>query len=747
MRSRLPFFIVLAAIILLAIIVLLGALVRWHQILAHLPEVLDTELETRLGRGVKIGTARFIYPGRIDLSNVYIAKGRSLNSGTLLFVPRAIVRFSLIDLLLGRQTTARSIRSIEIYQPALYITRSRKKIWDFADLFQRPPVGAEARFRGTVSIRGGRLTVTDYAAELPRLPAVNTLGNVNGSLDFRPISWVNVNARSIGTGGQILRLSASGRWGINPADTHISLNITDADAGYWFNYFSNIQTWTLDRGRFDAQILATRPGGNPVRLSGTGNIRQGRITSRLLAVPLTSLSAKVAFDRSIINLNASASLAGSPVTGQGRINSFAQAMIDMRVTSGRMNLATLQRAVRALPATPGLTWTSPAKITARVYGRAQNPNVTADIAGAGGRLDGVSFKGLSAAGVYRNGVIEISRAAAASAGGRVSFQAVIGVPRFSIRASGTAQNINLGLLPLPSTLKASGAFSGNIRASYAGGIGALTLAAESAGAQISGVTFTSAAANITITGSRINVERLIARGPDAAFNAAGTAVIGGPINLRVSADDVNLRTILLPFGYTQITGLANLTGRLTGTFARPVLTGSVTAKDGTLRDIKYTLLSARITASQKEVVLQDALIVSGPSRLAATGSITIPAGAPVRLDLRLAGRNIDIGGLAQSLGIRERIRGTASLDLTVIGSLPMPAISGTATVENAVFDGIDFNLAQIALESRGRATVITELMAQRGSTSVTGSGVIQANGEIAVDFAAYNLNLNMLDNV
>ncbi|HAH87784.1 MAG TPA: hypothetical protein DCL60_10490, partial [Armatimonadetes bacterium] len=125
----------------------------------------------------------------------------------------------------------------------------------------------------------------------------------------------------------------------------------------------------------------------------------------------------------------------------------------------------------------------------------------------------------------------------------------------------------------------------------------------------------------------------------------------------------------------------------------------------------------------------------------------IPAGAPVRLDLRLAGRNIDIGGLAQSLGIRERIRGTASLDLTVIGSLPMPAISGTAAVENAVFDGIDFNLAQITLESRGRATVITELTAQRGSTSVTGSGVIQANGEIAVNFAAYNLNLNMLDNV
>ena len=140
MRSRIPLLVVIIALLLLGLLVFFGTLHRIRQLTANLPKVLQTELESRLERKVKVQSVKVVSSRTVLVRGLAIQDRPGFPERTFFSAPRAVIRLSTIDLVLGRASLARSISSIVLVQPRVTIVRNAEKAWNFEDLLRRPPV-------------------------------------------------------------------------------------------------------------------------------------------------------------------------------------------------------------------------------------------------------------------------------------------------------------------------------------------------------------------------------------------------------------------------------------------------------------------------------------------------------------------------------------------------------------------------------------------------------------------------------
>lgn len=775
MRTKVPSLIVIIAIIVLILIVTFGFIYRLRQISRNLPAILENEVESALNRAVRIDTVRIQYPSTVVVRGVSIADGRTFTSGTLLTVDRTIIRFDPVGLIFGG-TLTRNLKSITIIDPRLRLVRDRQGNWNIEDLLRRPPVPAAERFRGTVHIMQGRLTVNDYAAKLPNLPARNTLSSIRGSMNFAPAQYFMINLEGTGDEERVGRLTAFGRWGISDPATRLLLDIQNANAAYWLNYFTDIRTWNINRGTFDGRAILSQPRGTDIHTSASVQLREAQITSPYLAIPISDFTSSFTFVDTNIRIAGQGLLRRSPITVQGRIEGFQQTRLNLRVSSERIDIGTLQTAIRPLPALPLTRWTVPGAFSATITGLASNPVVTGSASVPRAVIYSTPVTRLALSGFYRDGTIRITTANALAAGGRIDLTANIALRPVQISILGTTSGVRASAIPVLQRAGIAGTTDARFNIDYTNQLQAANITASISRGRIETISFTRGSMNIRFTGPgsatallRINQGSapgisfqtasadLSLRGRQIIFRqirvdayrgqilASGTATLDRALNLRINADNINLQVLLQPLGYRDVSGIADFTGNLTGTVDNPRLEGQLTAINGRIRQIDFQFLSGRLIATKQQLVLENVAIRSPGGNVATTGVIIIAGREQPRFDLMLSGRDVNLQQVLRIIGLPVRATGAASADLQITGRLPDLQLSGDISIRDANIAGIRVDAAIARFQSVEGRTLIREFSARRGDMVVSGQGFIGTGGQLNIDVIGQNLNLSLFN--
>ncbi|MHB0999372.1 MAG: translocation/assembly module TamB domain-containing protein [Armatimonadota bacterium] len=778
MRSRIPFLIILAALVILIIIIISGSINRLRQVGRTLPSVLRTELQTRLNRQVQVDSVRIIYPNTVIINNLRISDGATFDEGVLLSSERALIELSTLDLVLGRVSVTRSINSISFTNPIMRLRRDPDGMLNISDLLRQPPSPPAQRFRGTVIINSGQLTLIDRAARLRRMPAVNTIRRIEGRLRFFQDRPIQVSLAGFGDANRLSRVGINGRWSSTIPDTRLDLIIRNANAAYWLDYTSDINTWGISRGTFDSEAVIYRLPGNKVTARGSIKLTRATFISRYLALPIEPAAANFRFIGTNISMNVIGTLRRSPVSLRGHIYGLSPARLDLSLQSNRLDISTVQAYIRTVPTTRQIRWTAPAVVQSTIRGLSSNPVVNAVVITPRAVFYDTPVTRLRAQGVYRNGQFNITRVTALTAGGRVNLSGVVDTAPLRIRVTGTASGVSLSAIPNLRSLRTFGSADARFNIFYYNRLSSGRITANISRGRISDLAFNQANADITITGPntangtisitegvisnarirsgvanvsiagrRVQISNLSAGAFGGSITARGSVIIGGPVNIRMSAESINLGDMLSVYGYRELTGTADFNGNITGTVNNPVIDGRVTAQNGTFRQTRYILLTGRLIASRQSLAIEDSIIRLPGTDIVTTGRITIARGTAPRIETRIRGRQVDISQILQLIGLPIEATGNATTDIQISGTYPNIQVSGDIYIQNAVIEGIRIDEARATLQSRNRRTIIEQLYARSAEMVVSGSGTIEPDNRLLIDLNGQNLRLSLLNSI
>lgn len=769
--------IVVIALVALALLVLLFAVRQAGVIVARLPAVVEEELQARLHRQVSIGNLRVTSLTTAEVTDLRIANGKSFTEGLLFTAPRITLSFDAWGLFRQKRPFPRIVKRIGIYSPRLRLVRDSQGIWNIQDLLIQPPAPPDERYRGQVEVHSGVIEVVDYSASLPRPPESNSLESIRASLNFAPRHSFLVDISATGAHRRVGLVMATGRWGIDRPVTNLRLTAKDASPHYWLDYFSNIQAWDVTGGYMEGVALLTQPRGRAIVARGSASVSDAILRSPHLNTPIHRFSARATFVGTDINLVGRGFLDQSPITVEGDVSGFSR--VNLRVRSRRMQMDRLYAAVKVLPDAAYLRWPVRGTLEGRVTGLARNPTVTAEVRVSRLWVGQALATNVVASGSYARGTISVARATAHLAGGMISLLGNIHIASRRVSIAGIASRIEIRALPISAGLYMSGRADARFTVEHQRGLlrahimadvmqgrtQALEFQRGSIDAVVSGprqaemvlrisngrvseLGFHNASADLSLRDETIVVRRSTIRALQGVIRLSGRINLsGGGLDLRIRATDAGLQALLSPLGYSDVTGAADFSGSLTGSFKDPRLVGRIAARNGRLRQIDYDLFVAILDATRERLLVKNALIRRQRGELVAVGTVGITKGAAPRFQVSVAARGISVEELTAILNIPIGAQGTTGANLYIVGTYPDLRLSGDVFVDQATIAGITLDSLALRLRSADSRTEITELSAFRDGMRIKGTGFIEPGGRLTIDVAGENLELSLLNNV
>ncbi len=268
---------------------------------------------------------------------------------------------------------------------------------------------------------------------------------------------------------------------------------------------------------------------------------------------------------------------------------------------------------------------------------------------------------------------------AAVGGGRVRATGTVSFPRL-IDMTVEWQGVSLERLALlrGANLVAAGALNGTLKAR--GAWPELKAEAAVQGPRLTayGLTIADLQFQGIASPRELIIERFTTRVAGARLSAAGRIALSGPIDLRLTSDDIPLRGFpWLPEGYALM-GRAKLDLKGSGTLANPtvqgqvrltgVRAGGVTIGTG---DLSFALNDRRVTLS-----------TTGLDRFSINGRVTLAETLPAQV--RLVMRSLDLGLLTTQLpgASKGLMEGDVSGTIEVDGQLrSLPTLVGSVVLE------------------------------------------------------------------
>jgi AsmA protein len=384
---------ILAGVAIALIVVVLGALWLLLDVNRYRPQI-QTKVEEQLQRKVTLGNMKLgFFPVRFTVQDVTIAEDPSFTSSFPFTQAKQLdIRVSLLPLLSGNV----QVNSIDLQEPSVELIRNGNGVWNFASLAKgtapsapspapdttpgKPSTGFSL---GRLSIRGGKIAMTDLLKNQPRMvyePIDITL------LDYaegRPFSF-DITAHVPGEGSQEIHVKGTG--GPLPAagpaamPLHATLSLSKIDiAG--LRKFLDSEYVSKATGILDGETKIESESG---KLSAKGklNLKDVKVGAVDVGYPIDldfDLSSEVA--AGLVQVTAATlKLGATPISVTGTINTNPTPMeVDLRLKSGEVSIAELARLASAF----GIAFAPDTTVTGKV---------TTDV-GARGAINNLALNG------------------------------------------------------------------------------------------------------------------------------------------------------------------------------------------------------------------------------------------------------------------------------------------------------------------------------------------------------------------
>ncbi len=534
------------------------------------------------------------------------------------------------------------------------------------------------------------------------------------------------------TGGG--RLSGNAWWLIDVPDFFLTLQLNGTDA-------AAVRQWSPTAlpafdGRVAGSITMLRRGSD-LSVAGQAAVSDARVSG----VDLDVLDAAFRSDRTGIAVDHLLARRGpSWAVARGHLDPGGALALD--ANGGEIDLA-------ALPGLPSQGAVSGrAYFAGRLLGTADAPELAGTIQASDGRIGGLSYDAAAGRIVLRRGHLELdsltARAAHARyrAAGRIQWGegGRLALDLEAERASAETLSRAAGL-PLAVTGRVNGRvrLEGPTARPQASGSIALRQATAY------GQSIDAAAAAFTWDGTRLTVEGgSLQRGP-SVVRFAGTFDRRTGFGVDVFAQGFDLRDLSLSAnGAIQVDGHVEMTGRMTGSLAAPVMAADVRSSDLTINGRRFDQASGVIRWEARTLSLAPLALRLGDERYEITGEVA-RSGTP-RASLAATvtdGRLSTLLGLGNArLGVP--LDGVVTGTVRVEGPLANPAARLDLRFTRGRFGEHPLVEGHFDLTLRDRSVTIEEFELRPLQGRIAASGRYDLGGESQIEISGTDLDLDLL---
>ena len=756
----------------------------YHLLHAHLIPIAEAELTRQTGHEVRIGSADF-KPGALVLGDIAVSNKATFAAGNgeaTLTARRVTVAYNLHSLLFDSGNAAHAVGDITVEQPTLLVERLSGTRFNFSDFFKPKTKKANKPFGGRILVHHGFLRFRDFdAPDRGKRPALNTLADVESTVDFGSERYVYFDVRGVGANGRFASLLVNGNVSRQVAGRYRGhVAATDADAAYWSDYFKAFPQARIVRGRADADVTVARlgakpPPGLPLDLSGRVALRGTTVLvadKKLLRLPLQNLNGTASFTGAGVSLDAAVTLGGQPLAVSGTIFDFKHPQVAVTVKSPALNPFKLARAVPVLTLPPGLS-AAPGPVTADFTGTVASPTITIN-----GSLPSVDYlhnrlTHVTASATYAGKVLTVPSATFQLNGtGSGAVRATLDTTHAKpvVLLAGNVSGINLASLHLPPSV--------NTKNLTLGGLANVQFLADNqnrplsvaANVQIANPRFQKTALNslqgrVTWTlGRPVQIVHAALSAGQGVASVSGTVPAGvknGQWNLTVRTAGLDLSSLLRPYTpqsaqVNAIGGRAAFDGRITGPANAPLAAGAARLIEPHFGRFSADLVTGAVAASLNGLRFQNVTVRRFPTEAALDGSVTdLMSGNPrLALNVRLSEGDVsDFLNLAEQASAPSpktaralaaslpNLSGVAAGTFHVGGHVKSPSVYGHAVVAYATVGSYRLDQASADVRYENGVLSIGNGLVKSGAATVTAHGSRTASGIIRADFAASGLEL------
>ncbi len=749
----------------------------YHLLHAHLIPIAEAEAARQYGHQVRIGSAD-LTPGALVLGSLAVSNKATFAAGggeAALTAKRVTVAYNLHSLIFDSGNAAHAIGDVTIDQPTLLVERLSNKQFNFSDFFKPTPKKKTKPFSGRILVHNGFLRFRDFdAPDRGKRPALNTLADVEATVDFGSARNVYFGVNGINTEGRFNTLAVSGDVSRQFAGRFQGrIAAMNADAAYWTDYFKAFPQARITAGRADADVSVAKlgakpPPGLPLDLSGRITLRRTTVLvadQKILRQPLVNLNGTAVFTGAGASLDASVALGGQPLSASGTVFDFKHPQVAFTVKSSALDPVTLARAVPALALPAGFS-AAPGPVTADFTGSAANLTITVNAFLPSAAYQNNAVANLTASATYANKVLTVPSATFTLNGsGTGVVRATVDTrsKKPIVLLAGTLANVNLASVHLPPSVKtkkltlggtASAQFlADNLNRPF-------SLAAD---VQVQNPKFGKTALNslngrvLWTLGRPITLVHASAAAGAGRLAASGTIPAGrGPWNLRIRTAALDLGPLLRPYTKAGLSGRAAFDGRITGPFNTPSAVGAVRLLEPQYGRYSADLVTGNINASLSALRVQDMTVRRFPTVARLDGAVSsLASGNPkLALNVRLSEGDVsDFLDLAEQASAPSKqtahtltvnlpnLSGLAQGTFHVGGDLKSPNVSGHAIVTDATV--ASYRIDALAADVRyadGTLSVAHGLI-KSGTATLTAHATRTASGVIHADFAVSGLDL------
>lgn len=713
--------IILAVVVLLAVGLVAGAFIysKSQTVMAGMSGRLETELTKALGGSVSVGGVEVASLNRVMLYDVVVRDeaGRLLAAGD-----RVAVVYDPLALLRG-VAAVEAVRELALSAPRISLVRHADGRWNVDDMLEKTRSG-DSPFGGRITIERGTVTVAAPDGSWQ-------LDDIAGYFDFAAKPDVALKATATYRGAP---LEAAGRLSKDgPAMLAVSAAGLDLD-GLAPLLPADAAVKPAGGRLAEAQVIVRRDKGGLVY---AGEAKLDGVGFDVAGFPVREARGTVAFsDKQVFLFPVTAKVYGQAVEVRGKIaTEGAEPVLGLTVTAAGFDPAALGAEVPVRGAV---------SFAVTVGGTPARPVVSGEVKLAKGEAAGYAVEGAAARFGLVEKVLTVNGLEAAMFGGKVAGTGTVLVDKGQYYIAASGQGLDMASLP-DLGLRVSGRGDVELRLEGTGSLAAAKVAGtvRAVAGQISGVPFASLTGGFYKTGGLVNVDYLTVgfSGGAGLLMAKGT-VEDGRLALTMFGQGVPLTAFAGQTGGLGLSGTADAEGRVEGTTDAPRLTARFTAYNGRVLEQPFTLARGEVAITRDAVTLTGVEAANGAARHVVAGSVGLTGRR--ELNLTVATRQARAEDLVRLILPGERLTGNVDNEVTVTGTLGDLTAVGKVKLTEGSFRGQLIAKAEGSYRRQGGATELRDFVVDSLNAQVRFGGTISADGQLAFDVSARDIELSSL---
>ncbi|MDT8903780.1 translocation/assembly module TamB domain-containing protein [Anaeroselena agilis] len=737
---------IVLALVALVVASVAGAFImnKSQTVMAGMSDRLETELTKALGVPVSVKSLEISWLNKVLLKDVAIRDDR----GQLIAAAEKVtVVFNPLTMLRGTDTIE-AVGELLLDDPQIFLERRADGKWNIDDLLDKTRSGDSA-FNGKVTIRKGTVTVNVPDGRW-------RLGDIDAAFDFADKPDValqlaaNYNGAPLEVAGRVSRDGSS----------MLALGATNLDIGGLEALVPADLAVKPAGGRIaQAQVIVRRDKGE---ITYAGEAKLDGVNVDVGGVTVSSARGSVAFsDKQVFLFPIAARVYGQDIELRGKIaTDAAEPVLSLTASAKSFDPAALGR---------DIPFKGPLSFTAVIGGSPTRPVVSGEVRLDKGETNGWAIGNAAAKFALVESVLTVKQLDADMFGGRISGAGTILLDKQDYNLAVSGRKLDLAALPSLG-VDISGRVDIDLRLEGTGNLASAKVdgSVRAADGCIDGIPFATLSAGLYKAGAVLTIDYITVGFSGSGVMTVKGSATDGRLALNFFGQGVPLSLLADKAGGIDLSGAADVEGRVEGTTASPKATARFTAYNGRALYQPYTLAKGGLTVTRDTLTLEEVETLSTVTRQVVNGSVglnsprdnltfkevetlsdvtrhlvngTIGLTGERELNITVATRQARAENLVNLILPGEKLTGNVDNELTITGPLASFTAEGHIKLTEGSFRGQLIARAEGHYRRRAGVTELRDFIVNSLGAEVRFAGTIAADNSLSLDVAAKDIDL------